>query len=264
MPTLRVDDVELFYETCGAGPSLVFLHGLGSNTRDWRLQLDVFAKAFHCVAFDLPGSGRSHSLTHPRGPFSIAGFARVLAAAMQRLGLAPAHVVGWSMGGMTGLQLALDAPQVVRSLAVVNAGASVGVHSARDAVLLGVRALVTTTLGPRGVARLVAPRLFPKPEQGTLRAAFIDQMSALDPRTYAAVSRALLRWSVETRVASLRCPVRFICAEADYSPVSVKQALAARIPGATVVVVPDTHHALPVENPAAFNAALEAWLATQA
>ena len=72
MATLRVDDFEVFYEERGTGTPLVFLHGLGSSTRDWKFQLEHFSKHYRCVA--------------------------------------PAHVVGLSMGGMTSLQLALDAP----------------------------------------------------------------------------------------------------------------------------------------------------------
>jgi pimeloyl-ACP methyl ester carboxylesterase len=260
MPTLRVDDVELFYEERGEGPPLVFLHGLGSSSADWAFQLEHFSERFRCVAFDLPGSGRSKDLKHPQGPFTIGGYARAVAAAMKQLGLAPAHVVGLSMGGMTGLQLALDAPEVVKSLYVVNASGSVVAGTLRMRLLLGLRAVVTKTLGPPGVARLIAPRLFPRPEQGELRATFIRNMAALEPRTYAAVSSAVMGWSVEERVGQLRCPVVLVASDADYTPVAVKHELARRIPGARVVVVPDAHHALPVEWPDRFNALLDASL----
>lgn len=262
MPTLRVDEVELFYEERGEGPPLVFLHGLGSSTRDWKFQLDHFSPRYRCVAFDLPGSGQSKDTRTPQGPFTLAGFARAIAGGMKQLGLAPAHVVGLSMGGMTSLQLALDAPEVVRTLTVVNAGASVVASTLKDRLLLGIRAVVTQTLGPRGVARLVAPRLFPRADQAELRETFIRQMADNEPRTYAAVSRALMGWSVEERVGQLRCPVLFVAADGDYTPLSVKEALAARIPGARVVVIPHSHHAVPVECPEAFNALLAESLST--
>jgi pimeloyl-ACP methyl ester carboxylesterase len=262
MPTLRVDDVELFYEERGAGTPLVFLHGLGSSSRDWQLQLEHFCKQYRCLAFDLPGSGRSVDLKAPRGPFSIASFASTLARALTTLRTGPVHLVGLSMGGMTGLQLALDAPQVVRSLTVVNATGSVVAKRWREGLLLAVRAAVTKTLGPWGVSRLVAPRLFPKPEHAALRATFIAQMAALDARTYAAVSAAVLGWSVEERVQAITCPVLFVCADADYTPVAAKEALARRMPRAQVLVVADAHHALPVEKPNEFNALLDAQLAS--
>jgi pimeloyl-ACP methyl ester carboxylesterase len=85
-------------------------------------------------------------------------------------------------------------------------------------------------------------------------------MAALEPRTYAAVSSAVMGWSVEERVGQLRCPVVLVASDADYTPVAVKHELARRIPGARVVVVPDAHHALPVEWPDRFNALLDASL----
>ena len=102
------------------------------------------------------------------GPFSLVGFARALAAGMRELGLAPADAGGLSLGGMTGLQLALDAPDVV-----VNASASLVPTTLRERLLLAVRSAVTRTLGPRGVARLVVRRLFPEPGQAALRETFI-------------------------------------------------------------------------------------------
>jgi pimeloyl-ACP methyl ester carboxylesterase len=140
---------------------------------------------------------------------------------------------------------------------VVNAIASVVPRTFREHVLLTIRGLVTRTLGPRGVARLIAPMLFPRPEHHDLRTTFIRQMAENDPRTYQEVSRALLGWSVEDRVAQLACPVLIVAADQDYTPLAAKYALAKRIPGARVVVVSDSHHALPVEKPDEFNAILE-------
>lgn len=260
MATVRVDDFELFYEERGSGPPLVFLHGLGSSTRDWKFQLEHFSKHYRCVAFDLPGSGHSRDLKHPHGPFTVERFAKAVALAMKELGLAPAHVIGLSMGGMTSLQLGLDAPEVVRSLTVVNAGASVIARTFKERLLLGLRAVVTKTMGPRGVAKLVAPRLFPRADQAELRSTFITQMADNEPRAYAASSRALMGWSVEERVSELKRPVLFVAADEDYTPVASKEALAKKIAGAQVVVISNSHHAVPVECPEAFNAVVDAAL----
>jgi pimeloyl-ACP methyl ester carboxylesterase len=261
MASLNIDGVELYYQEQGAGPVVVFLHGLGSSSQDWEFQFQHFSKAYRCVGFDLPGSGQSKDPRHLHGPFSVQSFARTIATAMKQLGLAPAHVVGLSMGGMTGLQLALDAPEVVRTLTVVNATASVQPTGLREKALLGVRKVLTRTLGPRGVALLVAPRLFPKPQQEELRTRFIENMATLDRRTYAAVSAAVMAFSVEDRVHQLRCPLLLIASDGDYTPVALKEALVARVRGAKLVVVPDAHHALPIENPPAFEAVLEPFLA---
>ncbi len=257
---LRLSEWELNYVDQGQGAPLVFLHGLGSRVEDWQYQLEHFTD-FRCLAFDLPGSGRSTDLAHPHGPFSLAGYARAVAEALRALEVAPVHLVGLSMGAMTALQLALDAPQLLRSVTMVNAVASMVPSSFKEHLALGVRKLVTLTLGPKGIGKLVAPRLFPRAEHAALRERFAAHLATVDPRVYAAQSRALLGWNVEPRLAELRLPLTLLCADGDYTPVSRKQALAAQVPGAEVIVIPDTHHALPAEAPEAFNAALRARLA---
>jgi pimeloyl-ACP methyl ester carboxylesterase len=257
LPRVKVDDVELFYVDEGSGPPLVFLHGLGSSSEDWEFQRTHFKSRYRCLSFDLPGSGRSKAMP----PFSLAMFAKVIAGALTQLNTGPVHLVGLSMGGMTSLQLALDFPHLVKTLTVVNASASVVPKTLKEKALFGFRGLVTTVAGPTGIAKLIAPKLFPKPEHVPLRAQFIARVSSNDPKAYLASSRAIFGWSVEERVHTLRCPVTFLCADQDYSPTSVKEVLAAKIQGAKVIVIPDSHHALPVECPEAFNQALEPLLA---
>ncbi len=259
MPTLKIEDTELHYLEHGSGTPIVFLHGLGSHAGDWRFQFEHFGD-FRCIAFDLPGSGKSVDHAHPHGPFSLPGYARVVAAAIRELKLEQVHLVGLSMGAMTSLQLALDAPELLRSVTMVNAVASMEPRNGKERLALLLRKVITLTLGPKGIGTIVAPKLFPKPEQASLREQFRAHLATQHPKTYAAQSRALLGWTVEPRLAELRVPLTIICADGDYTEVSRKRELAARVTGAEVVVIPDTHHALPVEDPTAFNAALRARL----
>src|SRR5690242_21429013 len=117
MPHLRVRDVELYYEVSGQGDPIVFIHGLGSSTYDWEHQIAYFAKHYQVVVFDVRGHGRS---AKPRGPYSIPLFAADAAEVINTLDIAPAHIVGLSMGGMIAFQLAVNAPACVRSLVIVN------------------------------------------------------------------------------------------------------------------------------------------------
>lgn len=260
MPTLRIGEVTLNYVDVGSGTPIVFLHGLGSRVEDWQFQLEDFSKDFRCVAFDLPGSGKSVDHAHPFGPFSLPGYARVIAAAIRELKLERLHLVGLSMGAMTSLQLALDAPELFRSVTMVNAVASMAPRSFKERLLLGVRGLITYTLGPKGIGKVVAPKLFPEAAQAALREQFRAHLATVNKRVYIAQSRALVGWTVEPRLRELKVPLTLIAADGDYTPLARKHELAAQVPGAKVVVIPNTHHALPVENPAAFNAALRASL----
>lgn len=107
----------LAYVEEGAGePTLLFVHGLGSNLQAWSKTIDGLKEDYRCVALDLPGYGKS-----ARGdfPFSMAFFAETLAAFINQLGPARVVPVGHSMGGQIVLHLALEFPELVKKLVLI-------------------------------------------------------------------------------------------------------------------------------------------------
>ncbi len=261
MPKLNVGDVELYYETVGQGEPLLFIHGLGSSARDWQLQVDFFAEHYQVVTFDARGHGQSDK---PPGPYGVPLFAQDSAGLIKALHLAPTHVVGVSMGGMMALQLALDAPDLVRSIVVVNSTSEIVARSWRDYVTFFQRLFVTRVLGMRRTGEFLGKRLFPKPEQEELRLMFVERWAENDKRAYLDAMRGLVGWSVSERLGEIRCPTLVIAADEDYSPLEVKQAYTAKIPGAELVVIEDSRHGTPVDQPEKFNAALLEFLSRQA
>ena len=118
MPYRFVNGVRLRYETWGVGSApLVLIHGLGSSADDWFLQLPALAPHYLCMAVDLRGHGLSGK---PAGRYSVGLFAADVAGLIHALDLAPAHIVGLSLGGMVAQQLAVAHRQVVRSLTLMN------------------------------------------------------------------------------------------------------------------------------------------------
>ncbi len=113
---LPVNHGELFFECAGTGETIVFIHGFGLDSRMWDPQFDAFQSAFRVIRYDLRGFGRS-SLP-PAAPYSHEDDLNTLLSspAVSKLGGAPAHVVGLSMGGRTALRFAVAYPQSVRSL----------------------------------------------------------------------------------------------------------------------------------------------------
>lgn len=257
---VRVDDVELYCEIAGAGEPLLFIHGLGSCTADWASQVAYFRDQYRVITFDLRGHGRS---SKPRAGYSIPRFAADTAALLKALETGPAHVVGISLGGMIGFQLAVDAPQLLKSLTVVNCGPAVPAETFKQRLPLYVRLFHLYTRGLRHMAKILAKRLFPAPGQAQLREQFIKQLASNDKHCYRASLRAIFAgWGVTDRLGDIRCPVLVLTADQDYTPVSVKQAYAERLPDARLVVIPDSRHALPLEKPAEFNRALADFLAS--
>lgn len=102
----------------GRGPALLFVHGLGSSGyMEWRHNLEPAAQRHRVFAPDLPGYGRTDK---PRTRYTVPYFARFVERYMEDRGLRSAAVVGASLGGRVALELALEKPELVRKLVLVN------------------------------------------------------------------------------------------------------------------------------------------------
>ncbi len=105
MPKFEREGVSLHYEVHGdAGDPLLCVMGLGGDHMFWEFQTPVFARAHKTIVFDNRGAGRS---SKPPGPYSVQLLADDAAALLAHLGIARAHVVGLSMGGMIAQDLAI-------------------------------------------------------------------------------------------------------------------------------------------------------------
>jgi 3-oxoadipate enol-lactonase len=257
MAHLRVGDVALYYEKVGQGEPLLFVHGLGSSSRDWEYQVPFFAQDYEVVVYDVRGHGQSDK---PPGPYSIPLFARDLAGLIEGLDIAPAHVVGISMGGMIGLQLVVDRPELVRTLGVVNSAPDMVVRTWRQRFEVWQRLLVAPLLGMDKVAEVLGQRLFPKVEQGELRELFIERWAENDPHAYQEAVKAIVGWTVDEHLGLIACPVLVVSGDHDYTPPEFKAAYVERIPQGELVVIEDSGHGTPVDQPEAFNQALAAFL----
>jgi pimeloyl-ACP methyl ester carboxylesterase len=113
MPAIRVDDINLYFDTYGKGIPLVLIMGLRRNLEWWYCQIPSLSKYFKLIIFDNRGAGRSDK---PDMGYSIPLFADDTAGLMEALEIHNAHVVGISMGGYIAQELALKYPDKVRSL----------------------------------------------------------------------------------------------------------------------------------------------------
>ena len=258
MGMIAVNGTRLHYRDQGTGEPLVFVHGLGSSGQDWAKQVDAFANRYRVITFDVRGHGQSDK---PEGPYSIPLFAADTAALLRALDAVPATVVGLSMGGMIAFQLAVDAPDLVRRLVVVNSMPEAKLDSLRDHWIFWSRRLVTQVLGVRRTGQLLADRIFQKPEQGRLRRQFEARWAENDEAAYLASIEAIAGWSVEDRLHAITCPTLVVAADEDYTPVADKRRYVARMPDARLAVIPDSRHATPVEQAEAFNRTVEQFLA---
>jgi 3-oxoadipate enol-lactonase len=254
---VRVGGAEIYYEVTGTGDPVVLLHGLGSSGRDWEPQIAELSKHYRVVSLDLPGHGRS---SRPPGPYRMAGFASDVAALMSHLGIDSAHICGISLGGMVAFQLAADAPDRVRALAIINSGPAFPGRTLRGRLTLVSRFAVIRMKGLPALAPIIAGRLFPKPEQEPLRQTFIQRFAENDRSAYEHTMRAIGKFDVSDRLDRIRCPVLVLASDRDYTPVAAKEAYVSRLADARLVVISDSGHASPMDQPERVNEALiEFW-----
>ncbi len=257
MATLDLSDVSLYYEDHGAGEPILFLHGLGGACRDWEPQRRFFESSYRVLTHDVCGHGQS---TKPKGPYSVAQFGRHTAELIRRVVGGPVHVVGLSMGGMIAFQLAVDAPDLIRSMTIVNSGPELVPRNRTEKMALWSRVMIVRWFGLERMGRILAPRLFPNPDQGPDRARFLERFLTNDRAGYLAALQALIGWRVTPSIGAIRVPTLVVASELDYTPPERKEEYVRLMPNAKMVVVPDAHHGLPIEDPETFNEVLAEFL----
>ncbi|MDO2381719.1 MULTISPECIES: alpha/beta fold hydrolase [Rhodococcus] len=119
---LRVRDVDLYCEdTGGEGEPILFLHGFFFDGRMYEAQIAALRDRYRCLTLDFRGQGRSG---HARTGFQLEQLTADVLTVIRRLDLAPAHLVGLSMGGFVGMRIGAREPDLLRSLTLLNTGAT--------------------------------------------------------------------------------------------------------------------------------------------
>jgi len=112
------------------------------------------------------------------------------------------------------------------------------------------------------IGEFIGERLFPEPHQAHYKELFVQQMGENDPQAYKAATNALLGWSVRSQLDRIQCPVLVISGDMDYTPVANKEAYVREMPTARLLVIENSRHATPIDQPDAFNTAVLDFLRT--
>lgn len=250
MPIEKVNGIRIYYEITGEGEYLLLIHGLGSSTRDWEEQVPVFSQKFKVISIDLRGHGKTDK---PKGPYNMEMFAKDIADLLNKLGINSTHILGISLGGGIAFQFAVDYPEMVNSLIIVNAGIEIPADSFKMKIEAFKRTLIVKLVGMNKMGKVLAPRLFIKPEQEELRKKLIERWAENDKKAYISAMRALIGWSVRDQLHKLNFPTLIIGSDEDYVPSSIKEEYTALIPNAKFIEIEDARHAVTMEKPKQFN-----------
>lgn len=262
MPHTDSHRPRLYYEVQGEGEPLVLLMGLGADILAWILQLPACSERYRTITIDNRDVGRSDYVD---GPYEIADMAADALAVCDELELESFHLLGLSMGGMIAQEVALAAPERVRTLTLCVTYGGVGEYARTRSRLLAAQAmrapfeehvdmLLTLTM---------SEQFYENPEAVQyMRNMMLAHPHPQRPEGFGRQAEAAARHDVRGRLAELQMPVHVIGAEHDILvPVWKSRELADLIPGAKLTVLEGAPHGINIERAEEFNRAVLDFLA---
>jgi len=245
MPTLDRDGVNIHYDVAGDGPALILTHGYSSTGEMWAGQIAPLARHFTVITWDMRGHGRSD---YPQDPAAYSEAATVadMAALLDAVGASDAVVGGLSLGGYMSLAFHATHPERTRALLIVDTGPGYKNDQAREG---------WNANAIRRAERFEAEGL---PDVAAASAE-VRLARHRDATGLARAARGMLTQRDSRVIESLphiKVPSVVIVGANDTPFLAASDYMAAKIPGAKKVVIPDAGHAANIDQPAAFNQAL--------
>jgi pimeloyl-ACP methyl ester carboxylesterase len=269
MPQLTTDDgIKLYYEETGAGTPIVFVHEFAGDCRSWEGQVRHFSRRYRCIVYnargyppsDVPEDGARYSQDRARDD---------IRAVLDALKIEQAHIVGLSMGGFATLHFGFTYPQRARSLVI--AGCGYGAAPDRRQQFIAESEASAKRFDAIGMAQAA---------EGYALAPSRVQLQNKDPRgwrefkdqlaQHSSVGSALTMRGVQMRRPSLydlvdkiktvRAPTLIMSGDEDFACLEPGLLLKQIILTAGLIVLPNSGHAINLEEPTAFNRHIDEFL----
>ena len=265
MTTLTLGDTTLNYCIDGddAAPPLLMSNSLGTDLAMWSPQLDLLAANFRVIRYDTRGHGAS---SVPPGPYTVEQLGQDVLGLLDHLQIARTHFCGLSMGGLTGLWLAIHAPQRLDRIVLANTGARIGTPELWNSRIDMLRDAADAGL-PDAMCDAVVERWFTRRYRDGSPASVARIRRMLTETRgagYAANCGAIRDADLRDQLMLIRVPTLVIAGTHDPStPPQLGRDIAAAIPQAEYVEL-DSAHLSNIEQAGAFNAALLRFLSVGA
>lgn len=243
----------------GKGEVVLFLHGVGGGAYSWMPQINSFSMNYVAAAWNMPGYGKSPLF----GPMSFPALADSLEALLDDRGWEKVHLVGHSMGGMVAQEFAVDRQDRLLSLTLSATSPAFGKPDgdfqkkfveARLAPLANGKTM--TDLATELVETMMSPDADPNGRQLAH-----DCMADVSAETYRAAVECIVTFEQRANLPKIAVPTLVLAGETDTNaPAPMMEKMAAKIPGARYVCLPELGHLANLEDPQAFDAALSDFL----
>ncbi|ACB25350.1 alpha/beta fold hydrolase [Methylobacterium radiotolerans] len=270
MPSATTDDgIRLHYEESGEGTPLIFVHEFAGDHRSYEAQLRHFGRRYRAVAFNARGYPPS-DVPEAVSAYAQARAADDILAIVDHLGAPKAHVAGISMGAFATLHFGLRHPD--RALSLCLGGCGYGAEPERQALFRAEADATAEMLRRDGMAAF-AERYAVGPTR--------VQFETKDPRGHAEFKRMLAEHSalgsantqagvqkgrpslydLTDELGRMTVPTLIVAGDEDWPCLAPSLMLKRVIPSAALAMLPNTGHALSVEEPDAYNRLLDDFLA---
>lgn len=254
MEVVQLNGLDIAYERAGEGPPLVFVHGAAEDGRVWRPQIAALADEFTVVAWDEPGAGRSSDApTH----FRLADYADCLAALIEALMLAPAHVAGLSWGGTVVQELYRHHPELVATMILVDSYAGWKGSLPEEEVRARVAGVRQMLAAPAAAFDPTLPGLFAGAPPTEFAPVLEEMAAAVRPASLEMQLVLMAEADQRDLLPRIDVPTLLIWGALDArSPLTIARQFEQAIPDTKLVVIPHCGHVSNLEQPEQFNAAV--------
>lgn len=250
MPKLNRDGVNIHYEVRGSGPAILLTHGYSAASAMWQGQIEPLSKDHTLILWDMRGHGETDS-PEDQAAYSEPATVGDMLALLDTVGADKAVVGGLSLGGYMSLAFHRAHPERVRALMIIDTGPGYRNDEAREG--WNKNAIRTAErLEERGLAGLGS--------SGEVRASRHRSAEGL-----ARAARGMLTQrdsSVIESLPTVKVPALVVVGADDTPFLKATDYMAAKIPTSEKVVIPQAGHAVNIDQPAAFNTAVRAFLDT--
>lgn len=253
------ESVALHHVIEGEGPWITLAHSLASDMRLLEAQAQRLAQRFRVLRLDIRGHGGSPA---PAPPYSMAGLAGDVQALFDQLGIVKTAWLGVSLGGMIGLTHAIAHPDVITRMVVADttSGYPEAAHGGWRERIAAVRERGTKAVVDGTLARWFTPGFAQR--EPALMQHFGTMIAATPADGFIGCCEAILGYDIEADLPRIGVPVLVMVGDQDQAtPPAMAQALASFIPGARYQSIEAAAHQSNVEQPGAFNAGMEQFLA---
>jgi len=259
---VNVNGIQICYEILGEGEPIILVHGFGVTKEEWIGQFLPLSKHFKVIRFDNRGSGKSD---HPNQRYTMKIFADDLKVFIENIGLDKANIIGWSVGGMFAQEFAINYPEKVDKLILINTlpywpGEATGLDMYKQSKIDAYHARLEDPVkyfydtATPGFSRKFKKLLLEEPKKkifGLFSAEELIEKDKNNPITIRDIenyTHALGTHNVLDRLPNIKSRTLIITGTHDRStPQSMNEIIHEKVPNSKLIVLEKAGHGSPIE-----------------